>query len=248
MRTIRLYQNQTLHLGQTIQLDAAGFHHAIKVLRLTQGDWVTVFNGQGGAFAGQLTDVTRKLACLQLTHFLEEDNTSPLKLNIGQVMSRGERMDWVMQKTTELGVQTLTPLTSEYCEVKFQQERLSKKVTHWQKIILGACEQCGVNKPPVLHPPTQLVSWLKTVTTPVRLLLHPAPPDQQLDIQQYLTHNPGDVTVLIGPEGGFSQTETLLAQQAGFVHWQLGPRILRTETAPIAALSILQYLLGDLNG
>jgi 16S rRNA (uracil1498-N3)-methyltransferase len=164
---------------------------------------------------------------------------SPLHVHIGQGLSRGERMDWAIQKATELGVAEITPIVSSRCEVRLKDERTDKRMSHWRQVAISACEQCGRSVLPLIHPPLVLEDWLKQSSAELKLVLHP--------VAEPLTSHrkPQSLAFLIGPEGGLSDNEVALAQSAGFQPARLGPRVLRTETAPIVALAVAQHLWGD---
>jgi 16S rRNA (uracil1498-N3)-methyltransferase len=164
---------------------------------------------------------------------------SPLRIHLGQGLSRGERMDWAIQKATELGVAHITPIVSERCEVRLKDERADKRLAHWQQIAISACEQCGRSVLPAIHPPMLLGDWLARTEAELKLVLHPV-------AEPLASHvRPATLAFLIGPEGGLSEAEVAEAQRAGYQAARLGPRVLRTETAPVAALSVAQQLWGD---
>ncbi len=171
---------------------------------------------------------------------IEGPHESPLRTHLGQALSRGERMDWAIQKAVELGVSEITPLFTERCEVKLQGERADKRQAHWQQIAVSACEQCGRSSVPVIHPPMALHDWLSALQVDVRLVLHHR---TEQDLQSLPA--PESAALLIGPEGGLSAGEIAQAEQAGFHAARFGPRVLRTETAPVVALTMLQHLWGD---
>lgn len=242
MRNPRIYQPQPLQVGANFQLDETGAHHVGKVLRMQAGQPLRLFNGEGGEYQAQLLAVDKKNVLVEITDFKDANNQSPLPIHLGQVISRGDRMDFALQKAVELGVSEITPLFSMRCEVKLSGARLQKRLQQWQHLIISACEQCGLNKLPKLHPPVAALKWFEQVNAPLKWLLHPGetPLNQLLNQQQ-----PSSVCLAIGPEGGFDDTEINNAKNAGFDAVAIGPRIFRTETAPIAALSLLQYQWGD---
>lgn len=227
------------HSEITLPEDVA--HHLVKVLRSETGTRFTLFNGQGGEFTAELVEAGKKTARARLLGFQPGDRESVLHTHLGQVMSRGERMDYVIQKATELGVSVITPLSSERCELKLRgEERADKKLEHWRQIAISACEQCGRNRLPVINPPLALPEWLPTVDSASRWVLAPSVQGGPAALPV-----PPSAALLIGPEGGLSMAEIAQAEAAGFLPWQLGPRVLRTETAPVAALAALQLLYGD---
>lgn len=241
MRIPRVFVDQPLSTDQQIALPAETAHYLLRVLRLSDAAPVRVFNGRGGEYSGTLKQTGKNTLAVALNAFDPNNRSSALRTHLGIVISRGERMDWVVQKATELGVSSLTPLYSERCEVKLRGDRLSKKLEHWRKVSISACEQSGLNLVPEIGAPVPLSDWLTSANSQLKLILHPGPaqPLEQGD-------NPETIALLIGPEGGFTEQEVELASRRDFTPLQLGPRVLRTETAPIAALSILQYRWGDL--
>ncbi len=220
-------------------LPEAQAHYLSRVLRLTVGAPVQLFDGSGQEYIGELTQVGKKSVQVDLQQSVAGLAESALRIHLGQGLSRGERMDWAIQKATELGVAEITPLFTERCEVRLNQERIQKRLEHWQQVAISACEQCGRSKVPVIHPPQQLKDWQTSIVADLKLVLHP--------VAQPLTAHaaPSSLAFLIGPEGGLSETEVAQAAQHGFQPARLGPRVLRTETAPIVALSVAQQLWGD---
>ena len=224
-----------------LQLPEDAAHHLVRVLRASPGDQLTLFNNRGGAYEAELIDAGKKSARVRLLKFHPEDHTSPLHTHLGQVMSRGERMDYAIQKATELGVTEITPLMSERCELKLRgEERADKKLEHWRRIAIAACEQSGRNRLPVIHEPMPVDEWMAAIQADLRLVLAPAVISAMpRDVQ------PASIALLIGPEGGLSEREIAHAITKGFLPWQLGTRVMRTETAPVAALAVLQSRFGD---
>ena len=181
----------------------------------------------------------KKRVTVQLTESFAGQSESTLHIHLGQGLSRGERMDWAIQKATELGVNAITPIFSERCEVRLKDERADKRLLHWRQVAISACEQCGRSTVPVIHPPLLLADWLKQVEADLKLVLHPV-------AEPMISHaKPGSLAFLIGPEGGLTDNEVDTAQGAGFHAARLGPRVLRTETAPVVALAVAQQLWGD---
>ena len=241
MRIPRIYTPHSLTVGQSLVLEDAAAHYLGKVLRMQPGRELVLFNGQGGEFQAQIADMGKKQVTLAIGEFSAADRESPLQLELAIGVSRGERMDWVLQKATELGVTRITPLLTERTEVKLAGERQDKKVQHWQHILISACEQCQRNILPLLSEPRDLDEWLAQVDAQHKFVLH----------HRDSSGLPDDTTVasvalLIGPEGGLSDHEIERARVKGFTPLTLGPRVLRTETAPIAAISLVQYRWGDL--
>ena len=236
----RTYCPTPLQTGHRISLDEQSAGHLLRVLRLTDGDSVRLFCGDGHEYAGELCNVSKKGADVQVGDILRSDAQQPLHLHLGQVVSKGDRMDFTIQKATELGIAEITPLWSERCEVRLKGERLDKKVEHWQKVAISACEQSGRNRIPVIHEPVYFADWAKSSSADLRFILHP---HDQKALRDYA--KPASLALLVGPEGGFSEVEVQEAVNAGFAGLTLGPRILRTETAALAALSVFQFQWGD---
>ncbi|WP_111642852.1 16S rRNA (uracil(1498)-N(3))-methyltransferase [Marinimicrobium alkaliphilum] len=240
MRIPRIHTPHPLQVGQHLALEPASAHYLSRVLRMQPGRELVVFNGAGGEYQGVLTEIGKKTAEVRLDSFVPDNRESPLTLELAIGVSRGERMDWVIQKATELGVTHIQPLMTERTEVKLSAERADKKQAHWQQVIISACEQCQRSRLPALAQPRKIGDWLPDAQGDLRFVLHhrdsrSLPADAR----------PGAVTLLIGPEGGLSDGEIDAARAAQFSALTLGPRVLRTETAPVAAISLAQYLWGD---
>lgn len=236
----RIFTPASLNENTTVSLDDQAVTHLVRVLRMKTGDALRLFNGNGVEYQAELEVESKKTAHARVSSVIREDAPLPLAVHLGQVMSKGDRMDFVVQKATELGVSDITPLISERCDVRLKGERLDKKIEHWQKVAISACEQSGRNTVPVIHPPLPANEWAQSVTADVKLVLHP---HNQKPLKAET--NPGTVAVLIGPEGGFTDLEVNQYQDSGFDGLLLGPRILRTETAALTALSVLQFVWGD---
>lgn len=232
----RFYIETDLAENTAITLTETVFHHWIKVLRAQVGEIATLFNGQGGEYQAELIEVSKKSAVVNIRQFNPDNRTPAFNALLGQVMSKGDRMDYVIQKAVELGVSDIQLLTSERCEMRLKYDRDQKKIDHWQGIAIAACEQCGMNIVPKILPPISLQDWLKTQLPTTRLVL--APNKTEINV---LTEATADIALLIGPEGGLNEAEILLANAEKFQNWCIGSRILRTETAPVVALSILNY-------
>lgn len=242
MRVSRLYVEASLQPGTSLPLPPEASHYLATVLRLSTGSTLTVFNGEDGEFAATIDSVSKKQVLVSLGDQLSPPEPQRLQIHLAVGLSKGERMDFVMQKATELGVTRITPLYCQFGEVRFrEQKRLDNKLRHWRQIIINACEQCGRISLPDLQSPQALGDWLSAEVAGPKLLLHTG--DAPSITAQAVT---GSVALLSGPEGGFSEPEVNAAQQAGYQPISLGPRILRTETAPVAALAILQALHGDI--
>ena len=237
MRLSRFFIDAPLALGQ-YQLPEAQAHYIGRVLRLAPGAAVQLFDGSGQEYQGELIEVGKKQVRVELRQQLAGLPESPLRVHLGQGLSRGERMDWAIQKAVELGVAQITPIISERCEVRLKDERADKRLAHWRQIAISACEQCGRSVVPVIHPPVSLTQWLP-VEAALKLVLHP--------VAEPLSghRRPDSLAFLIGPEGGLTDAEVEQAKTQGFHAARLGPRVLRTETAPVVALSVAQQLWGD---
>ena len=233
----RLHIAARLSSGGEISLSKEQQHHITRVLRLRSGASLRVFDQQGAEFAAQLQSGNKLLVQEAVAEWRE----SPLRVRLGQALPRGQRMDYVVQKCTELGVDSITPITSER-SYSHREPTASNKLQHYQKIAIHAAEQCWRQQVPTLHPQTPLAAWLQQSQAEVKLIM-----DE--NCEQPLESIPSSVVsidLLVGPEGGFSSQEVRAAQAAGFSRWRLGPRVFRTETAAVSALTILQYLHGDL--
>jgi len=205
---------------------------------LAAGASVQLFDGSGREYRGELVEVGKKQVTVELNEALPGLAEPGLRIHLGQGLSRGERMDWAIQKATELGAVEITPIITERCEVRLKDERADKRLAHWRQIAVSACEQCGRSVIPTIHPPSPLQEWL-AVEAELKLVLHPVA--EPLSAHQ----RPATLAFLIGPEGGLNNAEVDQARGAGFQPARLGPRVLRTETAPVVALSIAQQLWGD---
>lgn len=243
MRVPRLYLNTPLCAGQSLSLDEPQSHYLSKVLRMDVGRELQVFNGDGNEYRATIIKVDKRAVEIAVLSGVEVNRESSLHTHLAIGISRGERMDWVLQKATELGVTKITPLFTERTEVRLQGERLEKKIQHWQQITLSACEQCQRNIPPQLLPAQDISSFLPQDNSALKLVLHHR---SEQTLRQLPP--PSSVTLLVGPEGGLSEQEIESAvHQCDYTPLTLGPRVLRTETAPVAALVAVQMLWGDLS-
>ncbi len=241
MRIPRIYTPQTLASNSSIELEAEASHHLLKVLRMDVGRPLVLFNGDGNQYSGAISRTTKKTAIVLIQKQEHKPNVSPIDIELAISLSKGDRFDWVLQKATELGITKISPLITERSEVKLSGERLEKKMANWKKIIISACEQCQRNVIPLLNDVHPLQSFVEHNQSSVKLVLHHRSQDSLYNLKP--EHS---ATLLIGPEGGLSDTEIQAAETKGFMPLKLGDRVLRTETAPIAALSIMQYLWGDM--
>lgn len=244
MRQIRIYVAQSLLVGHDATLDGSAAEHVGRVLRLRAGDALTLFNGDGHDYAAQLTDVGRHGVTARIIGVTTLNNESPLALTLAQGIARGDKMDWVVQKATELGVKRIVPLLTERSEVRLDAPRAAKRVAHWRAVAISACEQSGRGSLPVIEPVASLDTWRVAGAddTALRLALLP-------DATQQVRHLPAmqaGVVLVVGPEGGLGDRDLATLSDAGFAGLNLGPRILRSETAGLVALAALQATCGDL--
>ncbi len=243
MRIPRIYLPIPLHIDSDVELDARAHQHVSKVLRLRTGDRIILFNGEGGEYEASLTESHKQAARAHIDTFIERDSESPLKITLIQGISRGEKMDLTIQKAVELGVHAILPVNTERSQVKLSGDRVDKRMQHWQGVLIHACEQSGRTHVPQLHTVVDLADCLtKQDLAEPRFLLDPQG-DQVIRELQGPFHA---MTLLAGPEGGLGDQDHVIARQAGFQGLRLGPRILRTETAALAALAALQGQWGDL--
>lgn len=241
----RFHVRSTLGNGSEVRLPADAAHHAVRVLRLGVGESVVLFDGHGGEFEARITRMERGEVSVKTGAHRDVERESRLHIVLVQGLSSGDRMDITMQKAVELGVAAIQPVATERSVVKLKDERAQRRMEHWRNLVVSACEQCGRNRVPEVLPLLGLPDWLAQSTVPVqgdevRLLLSPG---SDLPLKELAP--PPRMMLLIGPEGGLSAVETRLAQSRGFLPVRLGPRILRTETAALAALSAIQVLWGD---
>ena len=280
MRRFFYTQPNSLHVGSTLPLTEDIFHHWCKVLRASMGEQALFFDGQGGEYTVTLTDITKKQALVTINDFNPINRALPFTVNIALVMSRGERMDYAIQKATELGVSSIQLLTSQHGEVRLKADQAAKKLAHWQQVAVSACEQCGLNIVPNLLAPKAVSDWIDepagvpTSSNVTKLILAVPPDDSGVvtpcnqiegddighnDIEPITPYTPysnplphitnqfrqcslAQFWLLIGAEGGFAEQEITQAIERGFMPWQIGERVLRTETAPVVALSSLLTL------
>jgi 16S rRNA (uracil1498-N3)-methyltransferase len=245
MRIPRIYTTQSLSENSSITLDQAAAHYVVNVLRMKEGRPLILFNGEGGEYEGTLATTSKKTATVNLFKFNEVIVESPIETVLGVCLIKNDRMDWLLQKATEMGVTKICPLLSEFTDVKFHQDRADKKMQHWNQVVINACQQSGRTSVPVIDKPIKLESWASKVSGDQKLVLHPYQSKKLKDIVAD-DLNVNSVALLVGPEGGLSEGEVKVAHQYGFQSLSMGPRILRAETAPLAALCLVQQVFGDL--
>lgn len=243
MRVPRVYCQQVLSSGATLTLEGQESHYLSNVLRMGEGRELIVFCGDGLEYPARILSSRKKATEIELGQAQEDDRESPLHTHLALAISKGDRMDWALQKACELGVSAITPLNTERTEVRLKGERLDKKMKHWQQILISSCEQCQRNRLPVLNEALDIQAFINEAgqdSEALKLVLHHRSQKKLND------HSPSKkVILLVGPEGGLAADEITAAENAGFNPLTLGPRVLRTETAPIAVLSSLQLLWGD---
>ncbi|MHB1591878.1 MAG: 16S rRNA (uracil(1498)-N(3))-methyltransferase [Sulfuricella sp.] len=224
------------------ELPEQAAHHAARVLRLQAGDRVSVFNGRGGEGDARIADIGKRNVTVEIVGWHDVERESPLQVLLAQAISAGEKMDFTLQKAVELGIGNIQPLASERSVVRLSGERAEKRVAHWQGVVISACEQSGRNHVPEVAPIRPLLDWLGQQNgSGHRLMLSPIAAVGLRDLPKPT----GYVTLLVGPEGGLSPAEAEAAQRFGFTPVRLGARVLRTETAALAALAAMQTLWGD---
>lgn len=236
MRIPRVFQNGDYIQGSTIMLDPEAFQHVVKVLRLQIGDPLFIFDGKGHVFDSTIATIEKK-TCHILLQSQQFDPPAKFALTLAQAIIKPDKMDLIIQKAVELGVTTIIPLISQYCDLKLNPDLLEKKRLHWQKIIIAACEQSGVNYLPELQPAQLFNDWITAEKTAFSVILDPYAEKRFSQLPKDLSQ----LTIAIGPEGGFSEKEVNHAIEQGFVNLSLGKRILRAETAAIASLAICQF-------
>ena len=243
MRIPRIYHPESLEYQMQCQLSEDAANHVGRVLRMVEGEQLELFDGSNHIYPAIITESNKKSVKVNILGRELSNKESNLKIHLGQVISRGERMEFTIQKSVELGVNVITPLWSERCGVKLDGERMDKKIQQWQKIVIAACEQCGRNVVPEIRPLMKLQDWCAEDDGALKLNLHPR---AQHSIKTLPMIPKDGVRLLIGSEGGLSEQEIVQTQQNGFTEILLGKRVLRTETASLAAISALQIYFGDL--
>jgi 16S rRNA (uracil1498-N3)-methyltransferase len=250
MRLTRIFVDTGLTSGATQVLPPTAAQHLVRVLRMQVGATLRIFNGQGGEFEASIESIARDAVTARIGAHLAVERESPLHVTLLQGIARGEKMDLILQKATELGVTAVVPVTTARSTVRLDADTTQRKHTHWRGVLAGACEQCGRNRIPDLAPAMGLAAAVACASSQLKLLLEPDAEAASLKTLLPAAFHAGmkipTTCVLIGPEGGLDPQEVQLAKQSGFVSCQLGPRVLRTETAALAALAALQALAGDL--
>lgn len=242
MRIPRIYTDSALATGSTCELDDNAAGHVGRVLRMQPGQQLILFNGDGKDYEASIAAANKKQVQIEVTGETVKSSESPLEVVLGQTLSKGDRMDYAVQKAVEMGVSRIVPLTTERCDVKLKGDREEKRLRHWQQVAISAAEQCGRARVPEILPVMTVTQWLEhSQNCDLRLVLHHRTEKSLASLAK-----PGSVALMIGPEGGLSAEEITQAENSGFLPVALGPRVLRTETAPVAALALCQWLWGDI--
>lgn len=243
MRIPRFYFPDPLALGARVNLPKDAAHHAVRVLRMDVGEVVSLFNGDGQVYRAKILRLDKQDVVVTIEQSTAVSNESPLHITLVQGISSGERMDFTLQKSVELGISAIQPIQAERSVVKLSAERKEKRLRHWQNIVAAACAQCGRNVVPEVMPAMGLTDWLSGQAPGEALRIHLSP-DAESGLRD-LKNPTRPIVLAVGPEGGFSAHEHAALRQCGFVAVKLGPRVLRTETAALAALAALQICWGD---
>ncbi|WP_456268924.1 16S rRNA (uracil(1498)-N(3))-methyltransferase [Kushneria sp. AK178] len=238
---MRIHVPLALVPGATLTLPDAAAHHVARVMRRREGDALVLFDGAGVEVNAHITAISKREVQVNIDERLTALPESNLAVHLGLAVGKGDRMDFAIQKAVELGVAAVTPLYTHHGDVRLKGERAQKKRDHWQAVAVSACEQCRRATVPAVHPAIALEEWLAARDETLRLVLHPHGAGRLPGMA-----TPGSAALLVGPEGGLSDDEVARARDCGFHAWIIGPRILRMETAPIVALSLLQARYGDL--
>ena len=242
MRTPRIFEPDLVEAGLKFNVTKSNAHYLTTVLRLSIGDNVVLFTGLGGEYLCEIIEVKKKFVRVEVRYFNPIERESDLRIHLGIGVSRGASMDFLVQKTTELGVDTITPLLARRSEVRVSAARLEKKLVHWQQIAVAACRQSLRNRIPKLANPKTVNDWITGLNEQARFVLDP----RAKKTVNTFTKTGNSVSLLVGPESGLDEEEIKNTESANFHKINLGPRILRAETAPIAAISILQSMWGDM--
>lgn len=242
MRTTRVYLDQALEIGSTCRLPEEAAHHVATVLRMKTGEALALFNGRGGSYRAVISRMEKRNVEVTVGAHEADDRESPLTITLAQAVMRGQHMDYTLQKAVELGVQHIVPLLCLHGNVKLDDEQKQHRHEHWHRIIISACEQCGRNRIPLLSAPLRLADWVGADPNALKLILHPRDGVRLASLRS----TSSTLTLLAGPEGGFSEDEIADATRHGYQAVILGPRILRAESAALVAISVCQALWGDI--
>lgn len=243
MRIPRFYTTEPLSVGEELLLPDTTFRHAIQVLRLNAGEPLILFNGTGGEYQARITSVSKRAASVLVEKFSLIDTESPLHLTLVITVIKPDKMDFALQKAVEIGVANIQPLITQRSVIRIGKDKADKKAQHWDGIVQAACEQSGRTRLPTVETPQTLDSWLENSTGGTRIILAPGDYPRIHALPEDL---PAPISLLIGPEGGFTDEEVEMCLKAGVTAVSLGPRILRAETASTTALALLQHRYGDI--
>jgi len=244
MRTIRIYHPTPIEGQSPQKLTKDAAHHLIHVLRLQCGDNITLFDGNNTEYHAVISGMTKSHVEVDIPETIHRSLESPLKIHLFQAIIRFDKLDWIIQKATELGITEITPVQCQRSQMKLNTERFNKKWQHWQKIMINACEQCGRNQLPRINTPDTLPIIANHCDAALKLVPHP---NANTPILSLASKQASKIAIVIGPEGGFTKDETSRLTQHDFINVSLGPRILRAETASISSISLVQSAWGDLN-
>lgn len=254
MKSPRFYYPDQINVGESIELSYGATHHAANVLRLEKGDRVTLFNGKGGEFLAFIRRISKAAILVSIEKFINVEHESPLQITLAQSICTNIKMDLIIRKAVELGVNNIQPILAKRCLVKLSGKRELKRVQHWEQIIISACEQCGRNRVPGVSSPVTLSSWLSRQgamqkelnNEPTKILYFMLSPTSKMGLHDFSKSlSVTELALLVGPEGGFTSDEDAAALMAGFSSLRLGSRTLRTESAALAAIAALQAIWGD---
>ena len=246
MRNPRLFTDQPLTPGDQVVLEGTVAQRLGRVLRARAGEQIALFNGDGREFAAKVLSVSKREVIVDIGAAATPQTESPVHTALGLCLSKGDRFDWAIQKATELGVGAVTPLYSERVDFSIPPDRIKKRVAHWRQIVISACEQCGRVSIPAVSSPQPLEQWVQSVAAEQKWVLHCD--DHGATRSGASKEAPADAALLIGPEGGLTDHEVARACENSFGVLRLGPRVLRTETAPVVALSALSVYWGEMPG
>lgn len=254
MKSPRFYYPDQINVGESIELSYGATHHAANVLRLEKGDRVTLFNGKGGEFLAFIRRISKAAILVSIEKFINVEHESPLQITLAQSICTNIKMDLIIRKAVELGVNNIQPILAKRCLVKLSGKRELKRVKHWEQIIISACEQCGRNRVPGVSSPVTLSSWLSRQgamqkelnNEPTKKLYFMLSPTSKMGLHDFSKSlSVTELALLVGPEGGFTSDEDAATLMAGFSSLRLGSRTLRTESAALAAIAALQTIWGD---
>ena len=242
----RFYHSKPIKINEIIVMDDFAAHHALKVMRLKITDQLILFNGDGSDFTGQVIRISKRRVEVSIKSKKTVKNESNLKVILLQALTSSDKMDLIIQKTTELGISEIQPIICERSIVKIKNEKIEKKLLHWRQVAIAACEQCGRAKIPTIHKPENIIKYLEKIAESNKDIKIILSPEVTKSLNNFIPNKKQCIKVLIGPEGDFTKKELDFSIQKGFSPIKIGPRILRTETAPLCILSILQYKCGDI--